>query len=453
MCKIVGVISSVKDKHSQFLQMGPTEKAPFLLGDCLFYFEDCASFESSDENYTLILKGTLNVSFDAFLELYKTKKEQGFNSLEGDFFFLFFDRKLKTQYFMRSKQCLMPFYWSEKKDFLFSNTLKALCSCQSIAKKIDPFAIKAYLHLGFIPSPYTPIQNVNELLPGYLLTYQGKRRISLMPIDHKESRYTTQKIPSLSSPSKLSWKTLLEEIYFLEHPISILFFSDVLRLKPSVDFVKQPIELPSIKHLPKLKKPLPKSKLFSWFSLWFLKQRHRGHMLLDFENSPYCFFTTDELEYSSKALEKTFDLSCYLIKYQSEYGLTKSHIERIYTYQNTLFAFANRHKEKNTEHCDTKELITHFLTTQEHLEQSFTPKMQEEAKTILMEGVLFDLDIIDRRLINNLEVAKAEHIPKIWNLIILELWFRIFIEKSPSLENLAKIEENLHTLFQEKTQV
>jgi len=453
-CRIVGIVSSAKNRHSQFLQMGHIETPPFLLGECLLAANNCQTFHSSDQNYTLILHNSINMSFEDFISLYEKEKLKSFESLEGNFFLLFYDKRQDDLYFFRSKQCLMPFYWSEKRDFLFSNSLKPLFSCQSIAKKIDPYAIKAYLQLGFIPSPFVPIQNTNELMPGFMLIYQSSEQITLTKVEHKEIEYQNTPLNMPKPAEPLTWTTLIKQIYFLESPNSLLFFPAILQNSDSPSFFITQPQILAHKKQPSFpfKAFLPKSRFLNWFSVWFIKQRFYVHSLMEFEKTPYCFFTSHELNKHSPALKESFEIYCFLAKQYYEKGLNATHFETLYLSQSSIFAFANRNQDpqsQNTIH--TQELIHHFLTTPDHLKEVFIPKLQEEAKLILSRGVLSDLDIIDRKLIEDLEVANPEHIKKLWNLIILELWFRIFIEISPNEQDLTQIEKSLNDIITKKT--
>jgi hypothetical protein len=447
-CKIVGIVSDTKDRHLQLLHFAIKKSGLVDLGLCSVFCEDCQEKISQDGLFSLIVYGKIHLEFEDFVELYKKEKEKAFASLKGNFFIIFFDKQTSTQYFLRSLQCLMPFYWSEKKEFIFSNSYKLLFSCQSIAKKIDPFAVRAYLHLGFIPSPYTPIQDLNELLPGFLLVFTGQKKLSLICVKQEEEFYHTKKIKVPDTPIQLSWKSLLEELYHFEQPNSLIFFPAFAHLDQKAYFIKQR-SVPSVqKSLPPFKLRLPNNKLFNWFSLWALKQRSHNKDLLEFETSPFCFFTTKEVEKYCPSLTMSFDLVSYLAKIQSEKGFLPPTYPTLYEDQNTFFHFANTDRDlKQSSFFEAQAILQHFLTTNEKLENNFIPRLQEEAKFILKEGVLVDLSLISKELVDTLEVANPFNLRKLWNLIILELWFRIFIEMRPTVEGLTKIENTLSEQF------
>ena len=210
-----------------------------------------------------------------------------------------------------------------------------------------------------MPSPYTPIQDLNELMPGFLLKYDVEKKLSLHFLDQEEEHFETKKLEEKINTPELSWKLLLEELYKIEQPNSLLFFPKILELENSY-FLKQKIDPTPQKSLPSLKFNLPTSKAFKWISLWILRQRSHNKDLLEFESSPYCFFKTHEIEKHAPALKKSFDLTAYLAKIQSENGLEAPNYLTLFNEQNTFFHFANTNCKSNTNIYDSQILLDQF---------------------------------------------------------------------------------------------
>ena len=55
---------------------------------------------------------------------------------------------------------------------LFASEIKGLLASRVVPRKIDPSGIRAFLQLGHVPPPWTAIQGVKPLEPGYLGVWQ-----------------------------------------------------------------------------------------------------------------------------------------------------------------------------------------------------------------------------------------------------------------------------------------
>lgn len=95
--------------------------------------------------------------------------------LNGQFAFCIFDRRTEKLFLARDHFGIKPlYYYSGGSDFFFCSELK--CFLQSgFQKTIDPFSIDHYLLFGFMPSGFSILKNVHQLLPGHRLVYDLKQ--------------------------------------------------------------------------------------------------------------------------------------------------------------------------------------------------------------------------------------------------------------------------------------
>jgi asparagine synthase (glutamine-hydrolysing) len=70
----------------------------------------------------------------------------------------------------RDRLGIKPLYFARSGDLLvFASELKSLLASGLVAPELDYEAIDAYLSLGFVPGPRTPLAGVSKLLPGHRL--------------------------------------------------------------------------------------------------------------------------------------------------------------------------------------------------------------------------------------------------------------------------------------------
>ena len=70
----------------------------------------------------------------------------------------------------RDRLGVKPLYYAEVGDLLvFASELKSVLASGLVGTELDYEAIDAYLTLGFVPGPMTPLAAVRKLMPGHRL--------------------------------------------------------------------------------------------------------------------------------------------------------------------------------------------------------------------------------------------------------------------------------------------
>jgi len=88
--------------------------------------------------------------------------------LDGMFALAIYDQDLQTLFLCRDHTGKKPlYYYHDSKHFIFASELKALRSHPATVNlKIDKGAICEFLHLGYIPGPYTIFESINKFPAG-----------------------------------------------------------------------------------------------------------------------------------------------------------------------------------------------------------------------------------------------------------------------------------------------
>lgn len=90
--------------------------------------------------------------------------------LRGMFGIGVWDAERRRAVVVRDRLGIKPMYWAQAGDrVLFASELKALLASGLVAGDLDHEAIAAYLELGFVPGPRTPLAGVRKLQPGHML--------------------------------------------------------------------------------------------------------------------------------------------------------------------------------------------------------------------------------------------------------------------------------------------
>lgn len=96
--------------------------------------------------------------------------EETLKILDGMFAFCIFDYKKNNFFLARDKFGEKPLYYGFNNNvFLFSSDLNFLKKHNSFKKELDYDAIKYFLRLSYIPSPYSIFKDFKKLLPGSYL--------------------------------------------------------------------------------------------------------------------------------------------------------------------------------------------------------------------------------------------------------------------------------------------
>lgn len=121
---------------------------------------------------------------EVLLYLYIADKEKCLDQLDGEFAFAVYDRQTEQLFIARDRFGIKPIYfYRDEERFVFASEIKALLAFD-IPKCIDAAALQTYLHLNYIPSPYSIFENVKKLPAGHFLTVSSKGEF------HQENYYS-----------------------------------------------------------------------------------------------------------------------------------------------------------------------------------------------------------------------------------------------------------------------
>jgi asparagine synthase (glutamine-hydrolysing) len=113
---------------------------------------------------------------EVLLNLYLRDGVGMLSRLNGIFAFALWDTRCQELFLARDGIGVKPLYYTEnQRGFLFASELKALLQEPSVDRTLDPQAIQYYLTYLWCPAPYTSLQSVKKLEPGYaLMVKNGK---------------------------------------------------------------------------------------------------------------------------------------------------------------------------------------------------------------------------------------------------------------------------------------
>jgi asparagine synthase (glutamine-hydrolysing) len=95
-------------------------------------------------------------------------------SLHGKFAIALWDGKKRRAVLARDRLGIKPLYYAEVGDVVvFASELKSLLASGVIKPQLDYEAIGAYLSLGYVPTPRTPLAGVRKLAPGHALIVEN----------------------------------------------------------------------------------------------------------------------------------------------------------------------------------------------------------------------------------------------------------------------------------------
>jgi len=106
---------------------------------------------------------------EVILNAYQEWGEECLPKLEGMFSFALWDHKEQVLLLARDQFGIKPLYYSFAADssFIFSSEINALTASGLICPQVNPWAVGAFLSLGYIPPPQTFYKNVLALMPGH----------------------------------------------------------------------------------------------------------------------------------------------------------------------------------------------------------------------------------------------------------------------------------------------
>ncbi|HEY7453595.1 MAG TPA: asparagine synthase (glutamine-hydrolyzing), partial [Thermoleophilaceae bacterium] len=99
--------------------------------------------------------------------------------LRGMFAVAVWDREARRGVLIRDRLGIKPLYYAFAGDTLvFGSELKCVLASGLVDEELDPDAIAAYLMLGYVPGPMTPLRQVRKLGPGERIVVEdGRARV------------------------------------------------------------------------------------------------------------------------------------------------------------------------------------------------------------------------------------------------------------------------------------
>ena len=111
---------------------------------------------------------------EVILHLYEEYGERCVEKLQGMFALAIWDSRSLKLLLARDRLGIKPLYVSiEHGRLVFASEIKALLASGLVGRKLDVAGIRAFLELGHIPPPWTPIAGVKPLEPGHIAVWQG----------------------------------------------------------------------------------------------------------------------------------------------------------------------------------------------------------------------------------------------------------------------------------------
>lgn len=111
---------------------------------------------------------------EVLLNLYIEKGESFFNEINGCFAIAIYDNKEETVLIARDRYGIKPLvFYKDNQKIIFASEIKALL-CFGITKTLNNEALGFYLHLNYIPAPFTIFENIYKLLPGHYIKIKNK---------------------------------------------------------------------------------------------------------------------------------------------------------------------------------------------------------------------------------------------------------------------------------------
>src|ERR1017187_9832507 len=90
--------------------------------------------------------------------------------LNGMFAFAIYDKQEEELFMFRDRLGIKPlYYYWDGENFAFASEIKTLKKLSKLNLQVNYSVIPQYLHLGYIPAPYTIYENCYKLEPGHYL--------------------------------------------------------------------------------------------------------------------------------------------------------------------------------------------------------------------------------------------------------------------------------------------
>ncbi len=143
-------------------------------------------------------------------------------NLNGMFAFAIYDKQEEELYLFRDRLGIKPlYYYWDGENFVFASEINAIKKINKLNLQVNYNAIPQYLHLGYIPAPYSIYQNCYKLEPGHYL---------------KLSKTKFEKKQYWSIATSISNKVISNEKQALVHLSDLLASSVQYQLKSDVPY-------------------------------------------------------------------------------------------------------------------------------------------------------------------------------------------------------------------------
>ncbi len=97
--------------------------------------------------------------------------------LRGTYALAVWDARARRLLLARDHSGARPLYYAllQGHGVAFGSTIRALLTDPGVGREWCPAALDAYLAYGYVPAPFTPYQRISKLEPGYRLVVDGRR--------------------------------------------------------------------------------------------------------------------------------------------------------------------------------------------------------------------------------------------------------------------------------------
>lgn len=129
------------------------------------------NYKEVAEDFNLKLRTTSDT--EVLIEAYALRGKDVISCFNGMFSFAIYDKSSRQLQLFRDRMGIKPLYYSwDGNIFFFASEIKALLKYEAIRKSagINYSAVAEYLHLGYIPEPFTIYNNIHQVKAGHYIT-------------------------------------------------------------------------------------------------------------------------------------------------------------------------------------------------------------------------------------------------------------------------------------------
>lgn len=367
-----------------------------------------------------------------------------FSELSGPFLLCLIDEASDTTYVMRSAEEVRPLYWQRSKEktmrhsFAFAESLKTWGRLNRRAWRLDRTGLSAFLHLGFFPGFFTPIQGVDRLLPGYLLR-RDRQGFTLTKIQNQRSeksrareKPTVAKAPSPKRTFRLA--DLAAQVWQLDIPCAVLF-------TPALYETPLKLALPEVNDEPsdsiyynaksaralKLLSRIFQSGTRPFIHPFWLSRRMKKSLEL-FERHT-SLFTLAQLQTIAPRVSRRFHFPAFTTK-----------IIQRHTHPSTFLDYEAIHMASAFDEGAAESIAyTSLLAKESDFDKYIPDEALASLLTFLENGALADMDILHKEALRPAKLTKKQ----LWSLAQLEMWLKLFYEGPPTDEHRKRVESSL----------